>query len=53
MAQTDVSMLTDAQLRFVNEYHARTLAKVGPLLQEQDKEAYEWLKKQCAPWKRN
>lgn len=49
--QTQVSMLSPAQLRFVNDYHALVREKVGPLLKQQDDKAYHWLLKQTEPWK--
>ncbi|KAI5639309.1 hypothetical protein NE865_08169 [Phthorimaea operculella] len=38
------------QLKFLNEYHARVLATIGPILQQRNLlEDYDWLAKECAP----
>ncbi len=42
----DVDLLTVGERAYVDTYHAETLAKVGPLL---DDEILEWLTVQCAP----
>ncbi len=42
----DVSLLTDDELAWLNDYHARTLALLGPQLDGDDK---AWLEKKCAP----
>ncbi|MTB49394.1 aminopeptidase P family protein [Lewinella sp. W8] len=39
-------MLSPAQLAWVNDYHARVLAEVGPLLEDQEEQA--WLTAACA-----
>ena len=45
----DVSMLSDRELNWVNDYHAEVLAKIGPRLEGEDK---AWLERQCAPLSR-
>ena len=42
----DVAMLSDAELDWLNDYHAAVLAKIRPQLQGEDR---KWLEKQCAP----
>ncbi len=42
----DTHMLTRAELNWLDAYHARVLAEVGPLVSE---ETYVWLKAVCAP----
>ncbi|MBA3666979.1 MAG: aminopeptidase P family protein [Sphingomonas sp.] len=45
----DAVMLSDAELGWLNDYHAEVLAKIGPQLEGEDK---AWLEKQCAPLSR-
>ena len=45
----DVSMLDDAELKWLNDYHAEVLEKIGPRLEGEDK---AWLERQCAPLSR-
>ncbi|XP_072946659.1 xaa-Pro aminopeptidase ApepP-like [Epargyreus clarus] len=46
----DISLLTDFEIKFLNDYHARVLATLGPILLERNlKEDYAWLEKECAP----
>ena len=45
----DVSMLSDAELKWLNDYHAEVLEKIGPRLEGEDK---AWLERQCAPLSR-
>lgn len=45
----DVAMLSDAELNWLNDYHAEVLAKIGPQLEGEDK---AWLERQCAPLSR-
>ncbi len=45
----DVSMLSDSELKWLNDYHADVLAKIGPRLEGEDK---AWLERQCAPLSR-
>jgi Xaa-Pro aminopeptidase len=45
----DVSMLSDRELDWLNDYHAKVLALIGPQLLGEDK---EWLERQCAPLSR-
>jgi len=45
----DVSMLSDRELEWLNDYHAEVLAKIGPQLEGEDK---AWLETQCAPLSR-
>ena len=42
----DASMLSDRELGWLNNYHAKVLALIGPQLEGEDK---AWLERQCAP----
>jgi Xaa-Pro aminopeptidase len=42
----DVSMLSDSELKWLNDYHAEVLARIGHRLEGEDK---AWLERQCAP----
>jgi len=44
----DVTIMSDFDVDYVNEYHRQCLAKVGPLLQHNEK-ALHWLKKATQP----
>jgi Xaa-Pro aminopeptidase len=45
----DASMLSDKELGWLNDYHQRVLALIGPQLSGEDK---AWLETQCAPLSR-
>ena len=45
----DASMLSEAELKWLNDYHAEVLEKIGPRLEGEDK---AWLERQCAPLSR-
>ncbi|KAL4711040.1 hypothetical protein ACJJTC_015216 [Scirpophaga incertulas] len=46
----DVDLLTDFELEFLNKYHKRVLATLGPILKDRHlDEDYDWLEKECAP----
>lgn len=45
----DVSMLSEQELDWLNDYHAKVLALIGPQLSGEDK---AWLERQCAPLSR-
>ena len=45
----DVSLLSDSELEWLNDYHAEVLAKIGHRLEGEDK---AWLERQCAPLNR-
>ncbi|HYC94290.1 MAG TPA: M24 family metallopeptidase, partial [Sphingomicrobium sp.] len=45
----DVKMLSDRELDWLNDYHAKVLALIGPQLTGEDK---AWLERQCAPLSR-
>ncbi|KAJ2942478.1 hypothetical protein O0L34_g16083 [Tuta absoluta] len=46
----DVQLLSDFELKFLNDYHARVLETIGPILQQRNlSEDYDWLVKQCTP----
>jgi Xaa-Pro aminopeptidase len=45
----DASMLSDRELDWLNDYHAKVLALIGPQLEGEDK---TWLERQCAPLSR-
>ena len=42
----DVTMLSDSELAWLNDYHAEVLARIGHRLEGEDK---AWLERQCAP----
>jgi Xaa-Pro aminopeptidase len=42
----DATMLSDRELAWLNDYHARVLALIGPQLSGEDR---AWLERQCAP----
>ena len=42
----DAKMLSDREREWLNDYHARVLALIGPQLDGEDK---AWLERQCAP----
>jgi len=44
----DVSLLSNVEVDYINEYHRQCLAKVGPLLQHNESALY-WLKKATQP----
>jgi Xaa-Pro aminopeptidase len=45
----DVSMMSDSELAWLNDYHAEVLARIGHRLEGEDK---AWLERQCAPLSR-
>jgi len=45
----DASMLSDRELEWLNDYHDKVLALIGPQLQGEDK---TWLERQCSPLNR-
>jgi len=45
----DANMLSDRELDWLNDYHAKVLALIGPQLEGEDK---AWLERQCAPLSR-
>ncbi len=45
----DVKMLSDRELEWLNDYHAKVRALIGPQLEGEDK---AWLERQCAPLSR-
>ncbi|XP_073966287.1 xaa-Pro aminopeptidase ApepP-like [Choristoneura fumiferana] len=46
----DVTLLTDFEIKFINDYHARVLSTLGPILLERNlHEDYTWLERECAP----
>ncbi|XP_013189002.2 xaa-Pro aminopeptidase ApepP [Amyelois transitella] len=46
----DVELLTDLEIKYINDYHARVLSTLGPILQERELfEDYNWLERECAP----
>ena len=45
----DVSMLSDSELAWLNDYHAEVLGRIGHRLEGEDK---AWLVRQCAPLSR-
>uniref|UniRef100_A0A2A4JIL6 Peptidase M24 domain-containing protein n=1 Tax=Heliothis virescens TaxID=7102 RepID=A0A2A4JIL6_HELVI len=50
VACLDVDLLTDFEIKYLNDYHNRVLTTIGPILQERNLTSeYEWLEKECAP----
>ncbi|XP_045783388.1 xaa-Pro aminopeptidase ApepP-like [Maniola jurtina] len=46
----DVKLLNNDEIRYLNSYHARVLATLGPILKARNLTAdYDWLEKECAP----
>ncbi|XP_041983569.1 xaa-Pro aminopeptidase ApepP-like [Aricia agestis] len=46
----DVNLLNDHELKYINDYHARVLATLGPILLERNlTEDYNWLQQECSP----
>ncbi len=45
----DAGMLSNRELDWLNDYHRKVLAIIGPQLQGEDR---EWLERQCAPLSR-
>ncbi|KAJ1979820.1 hypothetical protein H4R35_001359 [Dimargaris xerosporica] len=43
------SMLSEQERNWVNQYHQECLTKVGPLLQQKNPLAYQWLVRETAP----
>ena len=44
----DVSLLSAKEKAWLNAYHAETLEKVAPLVQN-DQRALKWLQRECSP----
>nr|XP_032528103.1 uncharacterized protein LOC116778268 [Danaus plexippus plexippus] len=50
----DVDIMSDDEIRYLNEYHARVLSTLGPILRGRDLDKdYEWLERECAPIQRS
>ncbi|XP_052746069.1 xaa-Pro aminopeptidase ApepP [Bicyclus anynana] len=46
----DVKLLSPDEIKYLNNYHARVLATLGPILKARNLQAdYDWLEKECAP----
>ncbi|XP_026747991.1 xaa-Pro aminopeptidase ApepP isoform X2 [Trichoplusia ni] len=46
----DVSLLSDAELNYINNYHARVLETLGPIMKQRNlNEDLLWLQKECSP----
>ncbi|XP_045456243.1 xaa-Pro aminopeptidase ApepP-like [Melitaea cinxia] len=46
----DVNLLSDLEITYLNNYHARVLSTLGPILRQRNlTEDYEWLENECAP----
>ncbi|KAL0858469.1 hypothetical protein ABMA27_012338 [Loxostege sticticalis] len=46
----NVSLLTDFEIEYLNDYHARVLATLGPVLKARElDDDYAWLERECAP----
>ena len=45
----DANMLSDRELEWLNDYHAKVQALIGPQLEGEDR---AWLERQCAPLSR-
>ncbi|XP_022832351.1 xaa-Pro aminopeptidase ApepP-like [Spodoptera litura] len=54
VACLDVDLLTDFEIKYLNDYHERVFKTLGPILQERNLiDVYDWLEKECAPIKRD
>ncbi|XP_047040139.1 xaa-Pro aminopeptidase ApepP-like [Helicoverpa zea] len=50
VACLDIDLLDDFEIKYLNDYHNRVLATIGPILQQRNLTSeYEWLQKECAP----
>ncbi|VVC90750.1 unnamed protein product [Leptidea sinapis] len=50
----DVNLLNDDEVKYINAYHARVLATLGPILKQRELyEDYDWLERECAPIQRS
>ncbi|XP_075989950.1 xaa-Pro aminopeptidase ApepP-like isoform X2 [Anticarsia gemmatalis] len=48
-----LELLNDFEIKYLNDYHARVLSTIGPILQSRGLTAeYQWLEKECAPMTR-
>ncbi|CAH0404029.1 unnamed protein product [Chilo suppressalis] len=46
----DVGLLSEFEIKFINDYHARVFSALGPILRERNlMDDYRWLEKECAP----
>ncbi|XP_004922254.1 xaa-Pro aminopeptidase ApepP [Bombyx mori] len=46
----DVNLLTDLEIKYLNNYHARVLTTLGPILEQRGyNDVLEWLTDECAP----
>lgn len=45
----DLSLLTEGEIEWIDDYHQKVKDEVGPLVEKQDPEAYKWLVKQTEP----
>ncbi|XP_050556889.1 xaa-Pro aminopeptidase ApepP-like [Spodoptera frugiperda] len=54
VACLDVDLLTDFEIKYLNDYHERVFKTLGPILQQRGlTDVYVWLEKECAPIKRD
>ncbi|XP_026330085.1 xaa-Pro aminopeptidase ApepP-like [Hyposmocoma kahamanoa] len=54
VACLNITLLSDFEIKYINDYHARVLATIGPVLQRRGlTEDYNWLKRECEPIKRS
>lgn len=42
----DLRLLTQEEIEWIDDYHKKVLDEVGPLVKNQDSEAYDWLVEQ-------
>ncbi|XP_059050316.1 xaa-Pro aminopeptidase ApepP-like [Achroia grisella] len=49
-ASLNITLLDDFEIKYLNTYHARVLATIGPILKQRNlTEDYDWLERECAP----
>ncbi|XP_050682555.1 xaa-Pro aminopeptidase ApepP-like, partial [Leptidea sinapis] len=50
----DVNLLNDDEIKYINAYHARVLATLGPILKQRELyDDFDWLERECAPIQRS
>lgn len=46
----NVSLLNEHEIKYLNDYHARVLSTLGPILKERELfDDYDWLEEECRP----
>ncbi|KAJ0184228.1 hypothetical protein K1T71_000651 [Dendrolimus kikuchii] len=50
----DIDLLSDFEIKYLNDYHERVLSTLGPILLERNlRDEYDWLEAECAPIQRS